>query len=361
MAETKVRGSLVTAKPGDNARGTLFSTLATIVPGLTIIILLALLARVATRFTGAIPDVVLALLAGIVIRNMVGLPTSARPGIAFTMRYILRAAIILLGAGLSLAAVVRTGASTLVLVLACCVIAIGLGLLLARVFGLSGVLGTLIGAGTAICGGSAILAIAPMTRAKDEDVAYAITTIFTFNILALLIYPPLGHALGLSAIAFGSWTGTAVNDTSVVVATGYAYSAAAGSVATIVKLTRTVLLVPMAITIGLIYAARFAREDNESAVTSAWERARKTIPWFVLGFVALAALNSFGVFSAAADKICTTIAAFFIVMVLAAVGLNVDIKKISTMGLRPLLVGLLLATVMSAISISLVHALRLGA
>lgn len=331
-------------------------------PGLIIVLIIAIIARFSARYTGAIPDVVLALIAGIAIRNTFALPSITRVGVTFTLRYVLRTAIILLGSGLSLAAILRTGASTLVLVLACCSIAMGLGLLLGRVFGLPGVLGTLIGAGTAICGGTAILAIAPMTRAKDEDVAYAITTIFTFNIIALIVYPPLGHALALSAIAFGSWTGTAVNDTSVVVATGYVYSQSAGAVATIVKLTRTVLLVPMAITVGLVYAASFAREDGATAEqTSIWQRTRKTIPWFVLGFVGMAALNSVGAFTPNVDKSLTTTAAFLIVMVLAAVGLNVDLKKIVAMGLKPLFVGLLLAAIMSGISLTFIHLLHIGA
>lgn len=188
---------------------------------------------------------------------------------------------------------------------------------------------------------------APLVRAKDEEVAYAITTIFTFNIIALLLYPPLGHALALSATAFGSWTGTAVNDTSVVVATGYVYSPAAGAVATIVKLTRTVLLVPLAITVGLIFAARYAREDGDTAEkTTTLQRALKTVPWFVLGFVAMAGLNSVGLFSPAVDRALTTSAAFLIVMVLAAVGLNVNLKKIVKMGFKPMLVGLALASIM---------------
>jgi uncharacterized integral membrane protein (TIGR00698 family) len=329
-------------------------------PGLALVLAIAVVARISGRYTGAIPDVVIALLTGIVVRNAFRLPAITRVGVSFTLRYILRTAIILLGAGLSLAAIVKTGASTLVLILFCCTVAMGLGLLLARTFGLPGVLGTLIGAGTAICGGTAILAIAPMTRAKDEDVAYAITTIFTFNIIALLIYPPLGHLLDLSASAFGSWTGTAVNDTSVVVATGYVYSQSAGAVATIVKLTRTVLLVPMAITVGLVYAARFARKEGSEDTQSVWQRTSRTIPWFVLGFVAMAGLNSVNLFPAALDKDFTTTAAFLIVMVLAAVGLNVDLKKILRMGLKPLFVGLLLASVMSVVSLTVIHILRIG-
>ena len=210
-------------------------------PGLALVLLVAIVARVLGRFTGPIPDVVLALVIGLGIRNTLNPPNIAA-GTKFTLFYVLRTAIILLGAGLSIQAVIRTGSSTLALIVTLVVTSMLLGLLLARLFNLKGTIGTLIGAGTAICGGSAILTVGPILGASDEEIAYAITTIFTFNIVALLAYPAIGHALGMSQTAFGSWTGTAVNDTSVVVATGLVYGASAGAVATVVKLTRTVLL-----------------------------------------------------------------------------------------------------------------------
>jgi uncharacterized membrane protein YadS len=216
-------------------------------PGLLLAVAVAAAARFLARFTGAIPDVLLALIGGIAIANLFTLPAMVQPGVRFVLHTVLRTAIILLGAGLTVAAIVGLGGATLGLVVICVCVAMSLGLLLARVARLTGTIGTLIGAGTAICGGTAILAIGPLIGAADEEIAYAVTTIFTFNIIALLVYPPLGHALHLSSVAFGSWAGTAVNDTSVVVATGYVYDPAAGATATIVKLTRTLLLVPLAV------------------------------------------------------------------------------------------------------------------
>jgi uncharacterized integral membrane protein (TIGR00698 family) len=332
-------------------------------PGLALILVIALGARLVARFTGAIPDVVLALVAGMLLRNFLRLPAGVGPGVAFTLRYVLRAAIILFGAGLTFAGTVAAGAATLALVGVCFLVALGLGFALARAFRLPGGVGMLIGAGTAICGGSAIVALGPLVRAKDEEIAYAISTIFTFNIIALLIYPPLGHLLHLSQTAFGSWSGTAVNDTSVVVATGYIYGVKAGAVATIVKLTRTVLLVPLAIVVGLRYDARAGREARTAAPkadVSLGRRVLRTIPWFILGFVALAALNSLGIFSSSAAHALTLGAGFLIVMVLAGVGLNVDIVKIRRLGLRPLGAGVLLAAIMAVVSISLIHVLRIG-
>jgi uncharacterized integral membrane protein (TIGR00698 family) len=318
-------------------------------PGVLAVLLVAIVARLGSMLFPLVPDVVIALALGIILNNTLTLPATLRAGIKFVLKYVLRAAIIGFGAGLSVQAIVATGASTLVLVVAIVATSFALGLLLARVFNLTGPIGTLIGAGTAICGGSAIIAISPILKAKDEETAYALTTIFTFNIIALIVYPPLGHAFALGATTFGSWAGTAINDTSVVVATGYIYSHAAGNVATIVKLTRTVLLVPLAIGISM-YASRGA----------SFSQIGKTIPWFVVGFVLMAGLNSAGLFSPTVAHGITTIAAFLIVMVLGAVGLNVDIAKIRAMGSKPLLVGLLLATVMSICSISLIRALHIG-
>jgi len=325
-------------------------------PGLALVLMIAVVARLLGRFTGPIPDVVLALIIGLVVRNTLR-PNDIAAGTKFTLFYVLRTAIILLGAGLSVQAVVRTGSSTLALIVILVVTSMLLGLLFARIFKLKGKIGTLIGAGTAICGGTAILAIGPILGASDEELAYAVTTIFTFNIVALLAYPAIGHALGMSQTAFGSWAGTAVNDTSVVVATGLVYGASAGAVATIVKLTRTVLLVPLAVIIGLVHAARTPSGD---ASTSVVRRAWKAMPWFVVGFVAMAALNSLGVFSASVGRDLSLTAGFLIVAVLAGVGLNVDVREMAGLGPRPMLVGFLLATIMAACSYALVNAMHIG-
>jgi uncharacterized integral membrane protein (TIGR00698 family) len=328
-------------------------------PGLLLALAVAVAARFLARYTGAIPDVLLALLGGIAIANVCRLPAAVQPGVKFVLNKVLRAAIVLLGAGLTVAAIVGLGGATVGLVVVCVCVAMGLGLLLARLARLTGTIGTLIGAGTAICGGTAILAIGPLIGAADEEIAYAVTTIFTFNVIALLVYPPLGHALHVSSVAFGSWAGTAVNDTSVVVATGFVYDPTAGATATIVKLTRTLLLVPLAIVAGWIYASR-AHAAGATAERLSPRRVLAVVPWFVLGFAALALLNSAGLIPAATAHALTMLAGFLIVIVLAAVGLNVNIATIARMGLRPLAVGMLLAVTMAAISLSLITVLHIG-
>jgi len=327
------------------------SGLVAILVGVFLIAVLAAVSRIAAPYTGPIPDVVIGLVLGALIGNTVGVPAILQPGVAFVLRYVLRAAIILFGLGLSLSAVVKTGGATLLLVVACFVVAISLGFLTARVFRLGTNVGTLIASGTAICGGSAILAIGPLIKAKNEEIAYALSTIFAFNIVALILYPFIGHALHLADNAFGAWTGTAVNDTSVVVATGYAYSHAAGATATIVKLTRTLFLVPLALTIGLI--------EGRGQTGNLFTRIRSTIPWFILFFVLAAALRSANVVPEPELAAAAKLASFLIVMVLAAVGLNLNVGKMAALGPRPLVAGFTLATAMAFISYGLVIALNI--
>ncbi len=340
-----------------SATGGIWRTLPAWLPGLALAVAVGTGARILGRFTGAFPDVLIALAAGIALSNLSRLPESVRPGIRFVLNKVLRAAIILLGAGLTLAAIARLGGATLWLVLICVCIAVSLGLLLARAARLPGAVGTLIGAGTAICGGTAIVAIGPLIEATDEEIAYAVTTIFTFNIIALVVYPILGHVFSLDQVAFGSWDGTAVNDTSVVVATGYVYGPLAGATATVVKLTRTMLLIPLAFLLGTAHAAR-SRDGSRAKLSP--RALLKSVPWFVLGFAGMALLNSTGLIPEAVSSDLTALAGFLIVVVLAAVGLNVDIANIRRMGLRPLGIGLGLALIMAIVSLSLVKVLHIG-
>jgi uncharacterized integral membrane protein (TIGR00698 family) len=289
------------------------------------------------------------------LRNTVA-PGAVEPGVKFTISYLLRVASVLLGAGLSAHAVLQMGSSVLVLIIPLVIVAVLLGLLLARLFGLRGTIGTLLGAGTAICGGSAVLTVGSVIDSTEEEIAYAITTIFTFNLVALIVYPPLGHLFHMSDMAFGAWTGTAVNDTSVVVSTGYIFSPAAGAVATVVKLARTVLLVPLALAVGLAHAWR-VRSPHKS--TTVWQRAARAMPWFILGFLGMAVLNSLGVFSPEFAGFLSMTAGFLMVMVLASVGLNVHLTKILRLGLRPMMVGLLLAGCMAVFSFALIKWLHI--
>jgi uncharacterized integral membrane protein (TIGR00698 family) len=194
--------------------------------------------------------------------------------------------------------------------------------------------------GTAICGGSAIAAAAPAIRAGDEDVAQSISTIFLFNVAAVFAFPALGRALGLSDHGFGVWAGTAVNDSSSVVAAASVWSGVSGNddalaLATIVKLTRTLMIVPITLALSL-YTARKDRQAGDAAGGFSFAKA---FPWFVLGFLAAALAASILPIPAALSSGAATVGKFMIVMAMAAIGLSTDFRKMAKGGWKPPFLG----------------------
>jgi uncharacterized integral membrane protein (TIGR00698 family) len=208
-------------------------------------------------------------------------------------------------------------------------------LVLGRLLGIDRTLTRLIGVGTGICGASAIGALAPILGAEEGAIAYAIATVFIFNVAGVLLFPVLGHLLGLSAHGFGLWAGTAINDTSSVVAAGYSYSAAAGAYAVVVKLTRTVMIVP----VSLIFAALVARERRRGVSNDMPRAARARLPLFIVWFLLAGALNSLGLFRALDPRVIPAIGQFLIAVALAGVGLAADLRSMARTGFRPILLG----------------------
>lgn len=286
---------------------------------------------------------------GIIINNTIGKPVWTADGVKYTSKKILQYAIILLGAGLSLKQVWKTGLDSLAVMLctllSAFIAAYTIGKLLKVPFNLT----SLIGVGTAVCGGSAIAAVSPIIEADEKDVAYSISTIFFFNILAVLIFPPLGHLLGFSDNAFGLWAGTAVNDTSSVVAAGYAFSNEAGAYATIVKLTRTTMIIPISLIFALttILKKKKAAKADETLNYSL----KKIFPWFIIGFLLASLLNTLGIFSESIVDFLSVAGKFMIVMALSAVGLSANFKDMLKTGFKPLFLGLILWFVVSVVSI----------
>ncbi|MGA8112171.1 MAG: putative sulfate exporter family transporter, partial [Actinocatenispora sp.] len=176
--------------------------------------------------------------------------STLRPGAAFAGRYVLQAAVVVFGLGLSLTAVARVGLHSLPVMLGTLAVCLLGAWLLGRALGVSGDMSALVGAGTGICGASAIGAVAPAIAATEATVAYAVSTIFVYNVAAALIFPPLGHLLGLTDHGFGLWAGTAVNDTSSVVAAGFTFSPDAGRYAVVVKLVRSLMIAPVVVALA---------------------------------------------------------------------------------------------------------------
>ena len=209
---------------------------------------------------------------------------------------------------------------------------------LGKLLKLSGNTSILIGVGTSICGGSAIAATAPVIRAQDEDVARAISTVFLFNIAAVFMFPALGRLLGMDDIVFGIWAGTAINDTSSVVAAGTAWSSAAVNnialnYATIVKLTRTLMIVPIT-----LFLALYTAKKMKSAGTGNFSFA-KVFPWFVLFFAAAALAGTFLEIPANISSLLAQLGKFGIIMAMAAIGLNTNLKALLLNGIRPIALG----------------------
>lgn len=285
---------------------------------------------------------VMGIVLGMLWRNLLGVSPVFVPGITYSSRQVLKWSIIGLGFGLSLGQVVQTGASSLAVTLVTLTVAFVSAWLLGRWLGLDGHLRTLIGVGTAICGGSAIAAAAPIIKPDDHDTALAISTIFLFNVVAVLVFPPLGHWMGLSDSGFGLWAGTAINDTSSVVAAGYSYSTAAGDIATIVKLTRATLIIPVCIGLALWTAWRARHAETRVSLA-------RIFPWFILWFLVASGIRTLDLVPMFLLEPLHLGSQFLIIMALTAIGLSSDLRRMALAGARPILLGL---GVWAAVSVS---------
>ena len=342
-------------------------------PGLYLVLAVAIVARYTHSLlpwpplSRAISEVFIAVILGLHVRAFIGFDKRCEPGVKFALQRILRLGILLLGLRLSLQDVVGTGLSALLLILLCMTLALGLAYMLGQALGVPRRLALLIGVGTAICGNSAIVATAPVIEAQDEQVSIAVATITFYGTLAVIFYPIIGLLLGASDQAFGMWAGTAVLDTSQVVAAGAAFSERARDVATIVKLVRNTLMAPLIVLIGLLYARTMSRSEGA-------QRARlsfgKIVPWFVIAFLALVLVRTAGVAlgilpqdvghpggltaAAATLKAVDEISKFAILMALAAIGLGTDMGAVRRTGIKPVLAGLITAGVLGGVSLSLI-------
>lgn len=305
--------------------------------GLLLVLAIAVTAFFLGRIFPIIGAAVFGIIIGIIIKNTFGVPGSANHGVNFTSKRILQLSIILLGGTLSLNQIAETGLSSLFVMIFTISVAFVTAFVAGKILKIDTNLSSLIGAGTAICGGSAIAAVSSVINADEHDVAYSISTIFLFNVVAVLIFPPLGHFLGLSDYGFGLFAGTAINDTSSVVAAGYIFSNAAGDFAAIVKLTRTTMIIPVCIGF-MAYILFKQRKETEKGVRINFV---KIFPWFILGFLLMAIVNSTGIINQNISIYIKESAKFLIVMALSAIGLKTDIKMMLKTGYKPMLLGLI--------------------
>lgn len=308
------------------------------------IILSAFIAAAAYIINNLLPvdllgSTLIALLIGMLLNPIVEKYEVFDEGINWTSKKVLRIGIILAGITLSFGQVVQAGKYALVLLGFTLVTAFGVGYLCKKAFKINWKLASLLSISTAICGGTAVATLGPTIKAKNRDIAYAISATFIFDIITVIAFPWIGQILGLSDTGYGLWIGTAVNDTSSVVAAGYAFSDAAGVLATIVKLTRTLFIVPLVLIFSWIHAKKEADMENRAKVDIV-----KIFPWFILGFLAMVAVRSTGFVPDMMAENISNISKFCLAMALGAIGSKTSLKEVSGVGIKPMLAGVIIDT-----------------
>lgn len=285
-------------------------------------------------------------------------PKWIKPALKFTSKRILKVAIILLGASLSVSTIMSVGKITFFVIVFTFAMCFGGGYIVRKLFGLNWKLGNLISAGTGICGGSAIAAIAPVIDADDKDIAFAMSSTFLFDMVMIALYPLMGKALGMNDIAYGIWAGTSVNDTASVVASGYAFSEAAGDFATMVKLTRTLAIIPTVLVFAYI-GTRIKQKEMQAKNKGTKVNLMKIIPWFICGFLLLAILNSTGCISVAVSGVMKKASKFLMVTALAAIGLNTSLLDFKKAGLKPMFYGITIDTLVTITALVIIFCMGL--
>lgn len=300
---------------------------------------------------------IIALFMGTIINSFFH-PAWIKPALKFTSKKILKLAIILLGASLSVNVIMSVGKMTFFVMIFTFAMCFGGGYFIRKMFGLNWKLSNLISAGTGICGGSAVAAIAPVIDADDKDIAFAMSSTFLFDMVMIALYPIMGRLLGMSDIAYGIWAGTSVNDTASVVASGYAFSEAAGDFATMVKLTRTIAIIPTVLVFAYI-GTRIKRKEMQAEADGKKVNILKIIPWFICGFLALAILNSIGFIPASVSGIMKTASKFLMVTALAAIGLGTSITDFKKAGFAPMLYGITIDTLVTLTALGVIWCMGL--
>ena len=297
---------------------------------------------------GSFSPMILAILIGITFHNLIGTPARAKAGVVFSLRQILRFAIILLGLQLTAAQVIEVGAKGVAVIALTLIATFLFTIWLGRLIGVERKLAELIAAGTSICGASAVIATNTVTLAHEEDVAYAVACVTVFGSIAMFAYPLLPNLLNLDPHGYGLWAGASIHEIAQVVAATFQDGKQAGEFGTIAKLTRVMMLAPMVIALGFATTRRVRKNGHDHV------RAKTPIPWFVFGFVALVGINSLVTIPLGARANIIILTTFLLSMALAAMGLETDIRKLQAKGIRPFILGLAAFAFISSFSLMLV-------
>lgn len=313
----------------------------------------------------AVSALMLAIVLGMLVRNTMGLPAACGPGVRFSLRRILRFAIVLLGFQLSARQIAEVGGMGLFVVAVTLAAAFCFTTWLGRRLGVDRKLAELIAAGTSICGASAIVATNAVTEGTDEDVAYAIAVVTLFGCASMLLYPFGDALMHMPAHAYGLWAGSSIHETAQVLAASFQGGAVSGRIGAVTKLSRVMLLAP--VVLGLGWAAR-RRDDaacsirgdaapvvSEGAVSA--KRRAVPVPLFLLGFIAAIGINSTAILPASATQLIVKADQFLLALSLGAMGLETSFRKVREAGLRPMLLGSGAWLFISAFSFALIRCL----
>ena len=316
-----------------------------IAPGLALCLILSIPSFLLGKLLPVVGGPVFAILFGMLVSQILRDRTRYQDGIAFTSKKILQYAVILLGFGLNLSEIAKVGAKSLPIICTTITMSLVIAFVIRKCLKVPSNISVLVGVGSSICGGSAIAATAPVIGADDEEIAQSISVIFLFNIIAALLFPTLGGLMGMTNEGFGLFAGTAINDTSSVTAAASTWDtlhSTGGSVleyATIVKLTRTLAIIPITLALALWRTWQVKRGGN---VSNGSFDLKKIFPFFILFFVLASIITTVSTMAGVNPGVFQPFKAlskYFIILAMAAIGLNTDIVKLVKTGGKPIFMG----------------------
>jgi uncharacterized integral membrane protein (TIGR00698 family) len=321
-----------------------------LVPGLAVLLVGAGVAYGLSQTVLGINELILAIVIGFVVTNTVGLPDWAEKGVS-THKLWLETGIVLMGARIALDQLIATGPRVLLVIVAFLVFTVGYVEFLSRnIFGITDQMGSLLAAGSSICGVSAIVAVAGSVRAKSEQTAYAVATILVFDALTLTTYPIVGRLLDLPDIVFGTWAGISMFSTGPVVAAGVTYSKEAAEWATITKLGRNIFIGVLAITYAVYYARQHGQEDGNS-IGNKWLYIWEQFPKFVLGFLLVIIIVSLGLLPEQDVTLMRDLYQWLFLVAFVGLGANIQLQKMRNTGIKPALTVLTAFLTVSIVSL----------
>lgn len=273
--------------------------------------------------------------------------------INFTSKYILRIGIILAGITLSFNQVFEVGKYALILLTAIFITSFTIGYIFHKTLNINWRLTSLLSVSQAICGGTAVATLGPVIEAKDHEIAFAISSTFIFDLLTVILFPVIGVLLNMTDQTFGLWVGTSINDTSSVVAAGYAFSEISGALATIVKLTRTLFIVPIVLVFSYINIKSNLKTNKEYKQKKV--KLRSIFPWFILGFILFTGIRSLNILTAETIDFISELSKFLMATALAAIGLKTSFKQVKGVGIKPMITTLTINLAAALVSLIILY------